>query len=401
MIYLDNAATTQISPQVLEAMMPYLKEEYGNAGSIYSLGRRAADAIAKARQQVADFIGAKPEQIIFTSGGTEANNLAILGCRDYLSRIGKRHIVTTPIEHDSVLRTINSFCKPLSCNDKKCIKEEFYTSFLPINKYGYVSPRDLEQRLDSYGDIGLVSMMYINNEIGTVNPVTQIGELCKKKCTLFLTDCVQAAGQTLLDVNRLMCDLMTISAHKIHAPKGVGALYVKDRQYLTPVINGGSEQEFGLRGGTENVSSIVGFGQACELASRNMRDNNKNILNCKKYFYNLLRYEFSKNNLDGEFWVNGNPVTHNGKVLSLTFKNVDAETLVLLMDTKGICISAGSACTSHESKPSHVLKAIGLSDDDARSTIRISFSESSKPYEMEIAARILANCVNTLRGVGV
>lgn len=402
MIYLDNAATTPLSPKVLEAMMPYLTEEYGNAGTIYGLGRRAAEAIAKARKQVADFIGASPEQIIFTSGGTEANNLAILGCKDYLSRIGKKHIITSPIEHDSVLRAIDALCKPLSRNDKKCIKDEFYTTTLSVNKHGYISMIELDNLVLHYDDIGIVSVMYVNNEIGTINPIKAMGEFCRKNNILFHTDCVQAAGSIILNVEEIGCDFMSISSHKIHAPKGVGALYVKDKQYLSPIINGGFGQEFGLRGGTENVASIVGFGKACELITEDdMCKQNSTILYLKKTFYNILKAELTLYNLQDDVKVNGNPVDHNGKVLSLTFKNIDAETLVLLMDSKDVCISAGSACTSHESKPSHVLKAIGLSDDEARSTVRISFSEFNELHEVETAAKILAECVRTLRSVNV
>ena len=393
MIYLDNAATTMIAPKVLDAMMPYLKEEYGNAGTIYGLGRRAAEAIEKARKQVADFIGAKPEQIIFTSGGTEANNLAILGCKDYLDKIGKRHIVTSQTEHDSVLRAIDALCKPLCHNDEKCIKPEFYTSFLQVNKYGHVSMIELESMLQRHNDIGLVSVMYVNNEIGTINPVKATGELCRKNCTLFLTDCVQAAGSVALNVNDICCDFMSISSHKIHGPKGIGALYIRDKKYISPIINGGSIQEFGLRGGTENVASIVGFGEACELAYKDIVEYNQTITFYKKVFCNTLKDILTEDDIK----VNGEQ--HQGKILSLTFKDVDAETLVLMMDSRNVCISAGSACTSHESKPSHVLKAIGLSDDDARSTVRISFSEYNTLDEIENSSKLLAYCVKTLRGV--
>lgn len=399
MIYLDNAATTPLSPKVLEAMMPYLKDEYGNAGAIYGLGRRAADAVAKARKQVADFIGASPEQIIFTSGGTEANNLAILGCKDYLERIGKKHIITTPTEHDSVLRAVDALCKPLRHNDGRCIKPEFYTSYLHTNRYGYISMIELESLLQYHNDIGLVSAMYVNNEIGTVNPIRATGALCRKNCTLFFTDCVQAAGSVVLNVEELGCDFMSISSHKIHGPKGAGALFVRDKQYLSPIINGGLTQEFGLRGGTESVASIVGFGKACELATKGIMEYNRTVLCYKKLFYKILTDGLVDNNLVNDIKINGVPPEHNGKVLSLTIKGVDAETLVLMMDSKGVCISAGSACTSHESKPSHVLKAIGLSDDDARSTIRISFSEFNTVHEVEEAAKILAQCVRNLRGM--
>lgn len=396
MIYLDNAATTQLSPVVLETMLPYLKEEYGNAGAIYSLGRRAADAVAKARQQVADFVGAKPEQIIFTSSGTEANNLAICGSYHYLESIGKKHIITSPTEHDSVLKAVNAICKPLSPNEKKCIKPKFHTSFLPVDKYGHVLVDYLIDKFDNCDDLGLVTVMCVNNEVGVLNDVKRIGQLCRKKHILFHTDCVQAAGSVPLNVDEVLCDFMSISSHKIHGPKGVGALYVRDKKYLHPIINGGSTQEFGLRGGTENVAGIVGFGTACELASNEMEANIKMIISYKQLFYKVLKDKLAENNLENIVQINGLLPSYPGKTMSVTFKNIDAETLVLMMDSKGVYISSGSACSSHESKPSHVLKAIGMSDDDARNTVRISFSKFNTMSEVENAAKILANCVSAL-----
>lgn len=399
MIYLDNAATTQISPAVLEAMMPYLKDVYANPGTIYGFGRQAADAISKARKQVADFIGAKPEQIIFTSGGTEANNLAIKGCKNHLTKINKKHIVTSPTEHDSVLRAIESLCNPLYCNDKKCIKPEFYTSFLPVDKRGHIQVDELEHMSYTYDDIGLVSVMYANNEIGVLNNVASVGRICREKHILFHTDCVQAAGSVALDVTKIGCDFMSISSHKIHGVKGVGALYVRDKQYLSPIINGGLVQEFGLRGGTENVAGIVGFGKACELAGKGIEDYSRTVISFKKHFCEILKDRLADEHMETDVSINGLLPKYPGKTLSLTFKNVDAETLVLMMGAKGVCISAGSACTSHESNPSHVLKAIGLSDDEARSTVRISFSEFNTVYEVERGAKLLAGCVKTLRGI--
>lgn len=401
MIYLDNAATTPLSPKVLEVMMPYLKEEYGNAGTLYGLGRRAAEAIAKARKQVADFIGAEPEQIIFTSGGTEANNLAIVGSRDYLARIGKKHIVTSPTEHDSVLRAIEAVCKPLSCNNEKCIKDEFYTTFLPVDKRGHVSVDTFYHEVHNYDDIGLTSVMCMNNEVGVINDIRHIGLACRQNNILFHTDCVQAASAVKLNVDDAICDFMTISSHKIHGPKGVGALYVRNKEILSAIINGGAEQEYGLRGGTENVAGIVGFGEACELASNGMEDYYKTVMFCKKRFYDILEDRLSEDNLAGIMRINGALPRYPGKTLSLTFDGVDAESLVLMADAKGVCISAGSACRSHESHPSRVLLAIGLSEEDARCTVRISFSEFNEVYEVERAAKIIAGCVKALKGAGV
>ena len=397
MIYLDNAATTRISPKVLKAMIPYLTEEYGNAGALYGLGRRAAEAIATSRLQVADLIDAEPEQIIFTSGGTEANNLAILGCRDYLAKIGKKHIVTSPTEHDSVLRAIDAVCKPLSCNTKKCIKDEFYTTYLPVDKYGHVSVSAFEQEVLSYDDIGLVSIMYMNNEVGAINDVERIGQICRKNNILFHTDCVQAAGIMSLDVKRISCDFMSLSSHKIHGSKGVGALYVRNKEMLSAIINGGAGQEYGMRGGTENVAGIVGFGMACELVSKYREFYNDVLIDHKLVFVDILKERLSEYNLGDILHINGQPPDLAGKTLSLTFDDVDAETLVLMCDTKGLCISAGSACRSHESKPSRTLLASGKSEDDARNTVRISFSELNEESDVVRGAQILASCVKALR----
>lgn len=399
MIYLDNAATTRISPEVLGVMMPYLKDIYANPGTIYGFGKQAAEAISEAREQVATFVGAKPEQIIFTSGGSEANNLAIKGCKNHLRKVNKRHIITSPTEHDSVLHAIDSTCNSLCRNDEKYIKPEFYTSFLTVDSRGHVCIDELQRMLKGCDDVGLVSVMCVNNEIGTLNDVNRIGQICKKNNVLFHTDCVQAAGSMALDVTKIGCDFMSISSHKIHGAKGVGALYVRDKRYLSPIINGGLAQEFGLRGGTENVAGIVGFGKACELAGKGIEDCSKTVIFYKKHFCEILKDRLADNHLENDVSINGLLPKYPGKTLSLTFKDVDAETLVLMMGVKGVCISAGSACTSHESKPSHVLKAIGLSDDDARSTVRISFSEFNTTYEITRAAKILANCVSVLRGV--
>lgn len=399
MIYLDNAATTKMAQRVLDAMIPYLTDDYGNAGSIYGLGRRAAEAIAKARKQVADFIGAKPEQIIFTSGGTESNNLAILGSKKYLEKKGKKHIITSMTEHDSVLNAINALCNPLSCNDEKRIKDEFYTTFIPVDKYGHISFETLHKEIANYDDIGLVAVMYMNNEVGILNPVVGVSALCKERDILFLTDCVQAAGSIGLDVNNIGCDFMSISSHKIHGPKGVGALYVKDKAVLSSLINGGDEQEFGLRGGTENVAGIVGFGEACELAQCGLEEYRDTVIAYKKRFYQVLKDRLKDDNLENEMIINGLHPRYPGKTLSITFRGVDAQTLVLMLDSKGVCISAGSACRSHETKPSRTLLAMGLNEEAARSTVRISFSEFNSINEIEDAAIILANCVLSLRGM--
>lgn len=392
MIYLDNAATTKISPEVIDAMMPYLKEEYGNAGSMHELGRRAANAIAKARQQVASLIGCEPRQVIFTSGGSEANNLVFTGLRPYLLSNGKTHIITTAVEHDSVLKAVRSACDPLCCNTENVIKSAFYASFLGVNRNCEVSVQDLQKEITEY--TGLASIMYVNNETGAVNPIKNISEVCQKKKVLLHTDCVQAAGFQKINVMELGCDFLSISSHKIYAPKGVGALFVKDLSLLSPMIHGGTEQEFGYRGGTENVAGIVGFGTACEIIQRDFEVNKKKMANLLLLFKKTLIEQLERYNLKQLLHINS-PDT-NSKILNIRFDNIDGQTLLLMLDAKNIYVSAGSACRSRELKPSHVLLAMGLLEDEARDSIRVSLSHMQESSEILYAAKEMARCVATL-----
>ena len=392
MIYLDNASTTQINPSVLHAMIPYLKDLYGNAGSIHSLGRRAAKAIENARQQVALFIGARPDQIIFTSGGSEANTLAVLGVKEYLQKIGKTHTIVSEVEHESMLKAFEMLQNRCSTTDKMCIKDDFDTSFLRVNKHCHADIKHLKEIIQN--NTGLVSVMYANNETGAVNAVESIAKLCKKNNTLFLTDCVQAAGVYKINVNTLECDMLTISSHKIHGPKGVGCLYVRNPEILNPIICGGNKQEFGLRGGTENVAAIVGFGAACEMFTRIAPSFSFFTKQCE-FFLSRLTYHLGKVGLARYIHING----CNGKIINIRIEGLDSETLVLKMDSEGVCISSGSACTNHESKPSHVLLAMGLTEDEARSSVRVSLSNNSYVRELNDAAKIMAKSIGELRGV--
>lgn len=390
MIYLDNAATTKIAPEVLEAMMPYLTEEYGNAGSLYSLGRQAANAVEYARKQVADCIGAKPEQIIFTSGGTEANNLAIKGLAPYLKSKNKTHIITTKVEHDSVLNTI----------EEMNIKHGFDISYLEVSPDGSV-PCGLAETLSQTitENTGLVSLMYVNNELGSVTNINKISEICHEYGILLHTDCVQALGTIRIDVNELDCDFLSISSHKIHGAKGVGALYVKNQSLLNSLITGGTEQEFGLRGGTENVPGIVGFGKACELMHNSFKEINGNISYLKTLFLHVLSGTLNTEyGLTNVISLNTKHYQNTGKILSVRVKDIDAQTLVLYLDTKGVCISAGSACRSHESEPSRTLIAIGLTPEEARSTVRISFSHYLTAEQVFEAAKTMALAIKVLSG---
>lgn len=377
MIYLDNAATTRLSPDVLKAMTPYLTDKYGNPGGLYALGRCAYHAVQAARRQTADFLHAEPNQIIFTSGGSEANNLVFHGAKDTLKRLGKTHILVSAIEHDSVLKAADAL-----------IKDGFDVERIPpIQGAAMVDPDTVLRMLRP--ETGLVSVMYMNNETGDVSDVRALCKLCHAHGILFHTDCVQAAGYLPLDTAEMGCDFLSISSHKIHGPKGMGALFARDPSLLTPLIYGGGAQEFGLRGGTENVAGIVGFGKACELAHREPRL----IVQWGDILYESLMELHLP-----DVHINGSSSGKRSKILNLRFDGVDAQTLLLMLDSYQVCASAGSACCSLENTASHVLKAIGLSDEEARSSARFSFSDMTFYHEVNDAADIIANCVTQLRG---
>lgn len=383
MIYLDNAATTPIDHRVLASMTPYLTTQYGNAGALYKFGRSANEAVQNARTRVSRFVGAANGSIIFTSGGSESNNLVFHGVRDYLKRIGRMHILVSAVEHDSVLRAAESL-----------IKEGFDVGYIPVQEDGSVSLAALEGLLRP--DTGLVSVMYVNNETGAVNPVCDIGSLCMKHGVLFHTDCVQAAGFHIIDAVKIGCDFLSVASHKIHGPKGVGALYVKDIDTITPLIYGGTGQEFGLRGGTENVAGIVGFGRACEISSEQLKEDKAQISILKQVFVTELRNRIGYDSVK----INGASPLRPGKIINIRIDGIDNESLILMLDSVGICISAGSACQSHESKPSHVLTAMGLTIDEARSSIRVSFSRMNTIEEIIEAAQTIAGFIDVLRAHG-
>lgn len=389
MIYLDNASTTAIDPEVLESMMPYLKDQYGNAGTTYSLGRNAKKAIDIAREQVAELIGASPEQIIFTSGGSEANNLVFNSARYLLKDLKKMKIAHTNSEHDSVLRSIENLC----------LKAGFNNEVIPVYKdslheIGALNCEILETKLRGDPDIGFVSAMYVNNETGAESDIFRIGEMCKERGVLFHTDCVQALCTHPIDVRKIDCDFMSLSGHKIHAPKGVGALYVKHKNEVTPLICGGGAQEFGLRGGTENVASIVGLGKAAEILKQELHDVDVLVSVLKQRFFNGLKSALG--NHEGILHVNGNIFQH-GKILNVRFDGIESETLMYMLDAQGIYVSSGSACRSHESRPSRTLLDMGLSEDEARSSVRISLSKNNTHEEVGYAAERMAECVIMLK----
>ena len=377
MIYLDNASTTQVCPEVMEAMIHYFSGTYGNPESIHSMGREAKKAIETAREQVAAPIKADPNNIIFTSGGSEANTLAIIGIADYLKSIGKNHIITTKVEHHSVLECM-----------KYLFYHGFYITYLPTDRLGEINYELLEASICDH--TGLISVMTVNNETGNRYDIYRIGQICRKHSVLFHTDCVQAYCGITIDVNDSSIDFLSASGHKIHAPKGVGFLYARHKELLRPVIFGGS-QENGLRGGTHNTPYIVGMGRAAEVAN-------------EKYIRNIYSFgekigALKQRILSRVSGVHVNGMPHgNSKTINLRFDGIDGETLLLLLDSHGIEVSAGSACSAHYAEPSHVLSAIGLTDDEARSSIRISISEYTTYEEIDDAAQVITSSVKQLRG---
>ena len=376
MIYLDNASTTEMDDAVLVSMIPYLTWNFGNAGSLHSMGRRAHDAIQHAREQVAKFINASPEQIIFTSGGTEANNMV---CNNAISEACYAYIIVSEYEHDSILG--------------------WGDYLINVSKDGIVNSDallgNIVKAVSEYPFTPLVSIMHTNNELGTVNPIPQIGELCRKYNVPFHTDCVQAAGFSELDVEKFKCDFLTLSSHKIHGPKGVGALYVRNPDDFSPLIHGGKSQEFGLRGGTENVAGIVGFGTACELSGEHLEENRNKIMSNHKTFTDALECYLDVRGILDRLHYN-TPKNIPAKVLNIRFDGIRAESLLMMLDAEGVCASAGSACNASNGEPSHVLKAIGLTDDEARSSIRVSFSKDNDFDDCDIAASVIAKCVDKL-----
>lgn len=358
MIYLDSASTTPMTEPVIKAMMPYLTTQYGNPNSIHTLGIEARKAVDKAREQVAEIINAEPNQIVFTSGGSEANNLVLHGIRKVFPSI---EIISSRMEHTSSIRALES------------VQNKSLVSFV----------EDLEDDYETHWAT-LLWKMYVNNEVGQVTNVYDIGEACYGNDNyLFGTDCVQALGFERIDVKEMMCDFLTMSAHKIHGPKGVGALYVRDKELIKPIINGGVNQEFGLRGGTENVAGIVGFGAACDIALKNREENRKRIIYLRELFLeNLKDIRYNLNCKD------------ESKILSIEFPNIDAETFVLALSSFDIAVSSGSACRNKESIVNQALLSYGLTENQARNTVRFSFSDINREDEVIEAAKRVKGIIN-------
>jgi cysteine desulfurase len=376
LIYLDNAASTKIHEDVLESMIPYLKEQYGNPSSIHRYGRQAHKAIEKARMQIANLINADPSEILFTSGGTESNNTALYGIAK--KNPGSR-IITSSIEHDAILEP----CKRLE-------KDGFDLIYLPVDNSGLVDPLILKNNLSE--NTSLVSIMFGNNEVGTIEPISDFVDICKEKDIIFHTDAVQAIGKIPIDVKELGVDLLSISSHKINGPKGVGALYIKAGISIDPVILGGG-QENGLRSGTENVANIVGFGKACELSQLNLVENISKMKELRDYLSKKIIHEIP------EVVLNGHPETRLPNNIHLTFLGVNGEDLLIKLDEYGIAASTGSACSVQIQKASHVLQAMGFSHEQITGSLRLTIGISNNFEEMDKTVEILKNVVKELRSV--
>ena len=374
MIYLDNAASTQIHREVLDAMLPYLQELYGNPSSIHRYGRLAHKAIEKARKQVADLINADPSEIFFTSGGTESNNTALCGIA--LKNHGLQ-LITSSIEHDAILEP----CKKLE-------KSGFDIIYLPVDKSGSIDPQMLKNKITE--KTCLVSIMFGNNEVGTIQPIEEIGLICNESNVPFHTDAVQAIGKIPIDVKKLGVSMLSISSHKINGPKGIGALFIKRGLTIDPVILGGG-QERGLRSGTENVANIVGFGKACEIAKSNL---DKNIVSLKK-----LRDYLVKRVLEEIHYVtlNGHPENRLPNNAHFTFLGVNGEDLIIKLDEHGIAASTGSACSVHTQKASHVLQAMGFSHEQITGSLRLTVGMFNTVDEVDETVNVLKKIVTELR----
>lgn len=377
-VYADNAATTRVSERALKAALPYFTEQYGNASSIYMLGQNAAKAVLKAREQVANAIGAKINEIFFTSGGSESDNWAIKGMAENGEKKGKKHIITTCFEHHAVLHT----CQYLE-------KKGFEVTYLPVSDKGLVSVEDVKNAIRE--DTCLVTIMFANNEIGTIQPIAEIGALCKEKGVVFHTDAVQAVGNVPIDVKAMNIDMLSLSGHKIHAPKGVGAIYVRGGISLPNLIYGGA-QERSKRAGTENVPSIVALGEAITAATENIPAKIEKVTKMRdRLIDGILKIKETRLNGDRDKRLCGN--------VNISIRGIEGESLLLSLDLMGICASSGSACTSGSLDPSHVLLSIGLPHEIAHGSLRLSISDETTDEDIDYILKCVPKVVDRLRSM--
>ena len=377
-IYADNAATTKMSRASIDAMLPYMETYYGNPSSLHSVGQRAAEALADARARIAARLGCQPREITFTSGGSEADNQALISAARLGEKKGKKHIISTAFEHHAVLHTL-----------EKLKKEGFEVELLPVGSTGTVTAAQVAAAIRP--DTCLVSVMYANNEIGSVMPIAEIGAVCRAAGVLFHTDAVQAAGHLPINVKEQNIDMLSLSGHKFHGPKGIGALYARQGILLTPVIEGGA-QERGKRAGTENIPAIVGMAAAFDEACDHMAENTAYISALRdKLIAGLSPIPHSA--------LNGDPVNRLPGNVHFCFEGIEGESLLLLLDARGICASSGSACTSGSLDPSHVLLAIGRPHEIAHGSLRLTLCETNTAEEVEYMLRAIPEVVSYLRGM--
>lgn len=371
--YFDNAATTQVNQDVIKEMLPYFSIEYGNPSSLYSIGRRAKRALEEARRKIANIINCKPNEIYFTSCGTESDNLAIKGIA-YANKEKGKHIITSKIEHPAVLNT----CKELE-------EQGYKVSYLDVDQNGIVNVEQLKASIKT--DTILITIMFANNEIGTIQPIEEIGKIAKENNIIFHTDAVQAMGNLKIDVKKLNINALSMSAHKFYAPKGIGALYVGEDVNFKQIQNGG-HQEKNKRAGTENLAEIVGMSKALELIYKNFENHNNKIKELRDYYIEKIQSNIVDSKLNGDR-INRLPGNAN-----MSFKNINAEELLFELDDKGICASAGSACSSGSTSPSHVLTAIGLPPEWANGTLRVTIGMNNTKEEVDYLINALVEIVN-------
>lgn len=377
-IYADNAATTAVTKPVLEAIEPYFCEQYGNPSSLYSLGSQAKAALEKARADIAGVLGADAKEIFFTSCGSESDNWAIKGAAAQMAKKGKKHIVSTAFEHHAVLHSLDALKK-----------QGFEVTLLPVHENGVVRPEELEEAIRD--DTALVTVMFANNEIGTVQPIAEIAEICKKKGVLFHTDAVQAVGNVHINVKELGIDMLSLSAHKFHGPKGIGVLYIRRGIVLPNLIDGGA-QERGRRAGTENLPEIVGMAKALVTQNAIIDERAKKLKEISDYVIeHALKIEKSRLNGDREKRLPG--------TVNMCFEGIEGESLLLMLDLKGVAASSGSACTSGSLDPSHVLLAIGLPHEIAHGSLRLSFSDNNTLDDAKYICEVLPPIIERLRSM--
>jgi len=376
-IYMDYAATTPVDPRVLEAMKPYFSKKFGNTMSLYSIGQEAKRALEEAREKIARLMNAKSGKVIFTGSATEANNMVLKGIA-FANRDKGKHIITSAIEHHCVLESA-----------RWLEKQGFEVTYLPVDKYGIVNPAGLEKAIRD--DTILVSVMHANNEIGTIEPIGEIGKICREKGVYFHSDAAQTFGKIPVDVKKMNVDLLTVSAHKMYGPKGVGALFIGDGVKIEPLLHGGGH-EFGLRSSTVNVAGIVGFAAAAEIAKKEMNPEAKRLVKLRdRLIKGVLRIENSH--------LNGHPTKRLPNNANFWFAFIEGESVITQLDMHGIAASTGSACSSESLEPSHVLLAIGLKHEEAHGSLRLSLGRWSTKEEVEYVLKVLPKAVERLRAI--